>query len=65
MIQRAQRHPETKQELDSSALLVENLVINSNLPQAIGLDEVVNPEAYCLEVIQILTDIPSEQEGGN
>lgn len=65
MIQRAHRHPETKQELNSPVLSTGNLVTKANIPQAIGLDEVADPEAFNLQVIQILTDIPGGQEGGN
>lgn len=42
-----------------------NSMTKSILPQAIGLDEVVDPEAFSHEVIKILTDIPADKEGGN
>ena len=63
MIQHDARHPETEQEQDS-LLHANALLDNQHLPQVIGLDEVVDPEAFSQEVIMILTDIPANQEGG-
>ncbi len=34
----------------------------SKLPPAIGLNEVVDPEAYRLEAIKILTDYPADPD---
>ena len=60
MNQRAHRHPETKQELNSPVLPTGNLVTKASTPQAIGLDEVADSEDFNLQVIQILTDIPAD-----
>jgi len=64
MIQHDTRHPETEQEQDT-LLHATALRGNQHIPQAIGLSEVVDPEAFSQEVIMILTDIPADQEGGN
>jgi hypothetical protein len=64
MIQHDARHPETEQE-QGSLLHATDLGGNQHLPQVIGLDDVVDPEAFSQEVITILTDIPADQEGGN
>lgn len=65
MIKPNAHHPETEQNLDSPILPTGIPVTEANLPQAIGMDEVVDPEAFNLQVIQILTGIPADQEGGN
>jgi len=64
MIQHDARHPNTAQGQDS---LTPDAALrgNQHLPQVLGLDEVVDPEAFSQEVIMILTDIPADQEGGN
>ncbi len=64
MIQDDARHPNDAQGQDSLTPEAA-LRCDQHLPQVIGLDEVVDPEAFSQEVIMILTDIPSDQEGGN
>lgn len=64
MIQHDARHHNTAQGQDSLTP-DDALRSNQHLPQVIGLDEVVDPEAFSQTVIMILTDIPADQEGGN